>query len=149
MGPAQAIFDRVKEFTARPEAIKTLNEKLSQVEELMTKWETSKPQVTEEERTAVLEKVETARKWIADQEEAQASKEAWEEPAFSSTDVPKQTKSLETFIGKLSKKPKPKPEKKEEKNETEAENTTEATSEEAAPKEEEETKESTEAEDEL
>jgi len=147
MGPAQAIFDRVKEFTARPEAIKTLNEKLSQVEELMTKWETSKPQVTEEERTAVLEKVETARKWIADQEEAQASKEAWEEPAFSSTDVPKQTKSLETFIGKLSKKPKP--EKKEEKNETEAENTTEATSEEAAPKEEEETKESTEAEDEL
>merc|ERR1719223_853760 len=114
MAPAQAIFTRLAEYTARPEAIKALNAKLAQIEELMTKWETSKPQVTEDERTSVLDKVSNVRKWVADLEEEQAGKELWEEPAFLSTDVPKQTKSVETLIGKLSKKPKPKPEKKKE-----------------------------------
>ena len=150
--PAQAIFDRAKEHTARPEAIKSLNEKLSQIEELMAKWESSKPQVTEEERTTVLDKVETVRKWIAEQEEAQAARKGWEEPAFTSADVPKQTKSLETLIGKLSKKPKPKPEKKEaeDKNETKSdESTTDSSTDETSPKAEDQANESTEAEDEL
>jgi len=120
-GPAEAIFFRLSESKARPEAIKDLNEKLVKIEELMTKWETSKPQVTEEDRANVAEKVENVRKWIIDQEEAQAATNPWDEPAFKSTDVPKQTKDVEALIGRLSKKPKPKPKKEEKKeNKTEA-----------------------------
>lgn len=139
MAPAQAIFTRLAEYTARPEAIKALNAKLAQIEELMSKWETSKPQVTEDERTSVLDKVSNVRKWVADQEEEQAGKELWEEPAFLSTDVPKQTKSVETLIGKLSKKPKPKPEKKkkeEKKNETETNSTDSSAEDDSEAKEE-------------
>lgn len=65
------------------------------------------------------EKVENVRKWIVDQEEAQAAMDPWDEPAFKSADVPKQTKDLEALIGRLSKKPKPKKEEKKE-NKTEA-----------------------------
>jgi len=120
MAPAKKIFLRLDESTARPAAIAALNDKLGQIEELMAKWETSKPQVTEDERADVLSKVDSIRKWISEQEEAQEKTDPWDEPAFLSADVPKQTKSVESLIGKLSKRPKPKVESKKEepKNET-------------------------------
>jgi len=55
-----------------------------------------------------------------EEKEEQAKLGPHEDPAFSSADVPVQTKSLERLLSKLAKKPKPKPPKKEEKNETEA-----------------------------
>lgn len=111
--PAEKIWFRMKELTLRPQAIAALTEKLSKVEELMKKWETTMPQVTEDERADVLSKVEEVKKWIQDKLEEQDSKAAHEEPAFSSADVPLQTKGIERLVGRLSKKPKPKPEKKE------------------------------------
>jgi len=115
--PAQAIFFRLAEMTARPEAVAALRKKLTKVEDLMAKWETEKPQVTEEERVSVFEKVEEARKWISDKEDLQASTEPTETPVFASEEVPLQTKSIETLVARLSRKPKPKP-KEEPKNET-------------------------------
>mmetsp|Transcript_43963 Transcript_43963/g.64586 ORF Transcript_43963/g.64586 Transcript_43963/m.64586 type:complete len:998 (+) Transcript_43963:63-3056(+) len=106
---AEKVFFRQAEATARPAAIAALQKKLDKVEGVMVKWETTMPQVTEEEREKVLEQVAEIRKWIVEQEDAQAKIEATETPAFISADVPKQTKSLETLIGRLSKKPKPKP----------------------------------------
>jgi len=149
--PAEKIFFRVTESTARPEAVLALKARLIKVEELMKKWETSLPQVTEEERGDVLEKVEKVREWIAEQEEAQSKKEAHEEPAFASAEVPKQTKSIESLVARLKKKPKPKPVEK--KNETQANSTdeteaTEESTEEATEEgEKEETKEEEEKED--
>ena len=37
--PAEKIFDRVKEMTARPEAVEALKGRLAKVGELMEKWE--------------------------------------------------------------------------------------------------------------
>jgi len=120
-GPAQKVWFRMAEMTARPEAMKDLKTKLGKVSDLMTKWETTMPQVTEEERAEVLALVEDVNKWITENEEAQSKADPTaEEPAFVSADVPLQTKSIEKLVGKLSKKPKPKPAKKEE-NETKAE----------------------------
>lgn len=116
--PAEKVFFRVSEGTARPEAIKALQTKLSKVEDLMKKWETTMPQVTEEERADVLAKVEDVRKWISEKEEAQSKLDASEEPAFKSEDVPSQSKPIETLVARLNRKPKPKPEKK---NETKSE----------------------------
>jgi hypoxia up-regulated 1 len=116
--PFEKIMVRLSELTARPAAVEALKKRLSEIEQLMEKWAAERPQVTEEERASVLEKVEGVRKWIGDQEEAQASKKPHEDPAFLSSVVPDQTKQIEALVLRLSKKPKPKP--KPAKNETKA-----------------------------
>ena len=119
--PAEKVWFRVKEMTARPEAMSALKTKLDKVTELMMKWESAMPQVTEEERSEVLSKVEEVKKWIAEKESEQAAKAPHEEPAFASAEVPLQTKPLEKLVSRLSKKPKPKPEKKDNATKTEGE----------------------------
>jgi hypoxia up-regulated 1 len=123
--PAEKVWFRVKEMSARPEAILALQAKLIKVEELLEKWKTTMPHITEEERDEVTVIVKELRDWITETEEKQAATESHEDPAFTSKEVPLQTKSLEKVIGKLSRKPKPKAPKKEEKEE-EAGNATKA-----------------------
>jgi hypoxia up-regulated 1 len=123
--PAEKIWFRMNEQTARPAAIAAMNDKLSKVEEILKKWETTMPQITEEERSEVLAKVEEIKKWMDDKVAEQEAKEPHEDPAFSSEDVPLQSKSLERLMAKLSKKPKPKPTKKKD-EEDKAENATKA-----------------------
>lgn len=118
--PAEKIFFRVKEVPARAEAIAALKEKLSKVLALMTKWETTMPQVTEEERQEVASKVQDVYKWIDDKEAAQASADPTADPVFTSDEVPLQTKEIQVLVSKLSRKPKPAPKKEESKNETDA-----------------------------
>ncbi|CAB9528712.1 Hypoxia up-regulated protein 1 (Fragment) [Seminavis robusta] len=115
--PAEKIFNRVKEMTARPEAVVAMKGRLTKVGELMTKWETTMPQVTEEERGEVLKLVDDVTAWIKEKEEAQSKVEAHEDPAFTSAEVPIQIKPIEVLVAKLKRKPKPKPPKK---NETDA-----------------------------
>jgi hypoxia up-regulated 1 len=122
--PAEKVWFRLKEMTARPAAVKEMQKKLNKVEELLMKWKDSMPQITDDEKADVTEKVDDVRKWLVEKEEEQAKKESYEDPAFTSDEVPLQTKSLERLISKLMKKPKPKPEKKKEEkasNETKAE----------------------------
>jgi hypoxia up-regulated 1 len=118
--PAEKVWFRVRELTARPAAVEALKAKLDKIPELMKKWETSSPQVTEEEKAELLVKVEEVKAWIAEKEAAQAEVAAHEDPVFTSEEVPLQTKPIEKLIHRLSKKPKPKV-VKEKKNETDAE----------------------------
>ena len=119
--PAEKVFFRMKEVLARAESITALNEKLEKIVNLMKKWETTMPQITEDERNDVLEKVEVVRKWITEKSEAQAAADPSEDPVFTSEEVPLQTKDLHTVISKLSRRPKPTPPKEEKKNETDSE----------------------------
>lgn len=114
--PFERILLRVKETTERPEKAAKLTKKLKEVEDLMLKWETSMPQVTEMERGEVMAKVEAARKWLSDKEDEQASKAPHEEPAYLSSEVGPQFKPVEFLVMRLSKKPKPT--KEENKTET-------------------------------
>lgn len=123
--PFEKIMLRVSEMTDRPAAIEALRKKLTEIEQLMAKWEKDRPQVKDEERATVLEKVEEVRKWISEKEAAQAKKKAHDDPVFVSADVPKQTESIETIVLRLGRKPKPKPPKK---NATKTENATETNS---------------------
>jgi hypoxia up-regulated 1 len=125
--PMEKVLLRVSETQARPAMIKEMQDKLTKVEDLMKKWETTMPQVTEDERKDVLTKVEEFRAWMAEKEEAQSKTDPTEDPVFLSTDVPAQTKDLEILITRLSRKPKPKKEKKEDKNETKSEGNETAT----------------------
>lgn len=125
--PFEKILFRVKEVTARADAIAELSKKLEKVESLMTKWETTMPQVTEEERSEVLAGVAKVREWIAEKVAAQAAADPTSDPVFTSDEVPLQTLSLQSTVSRLSKKPKPAP-KKEDKskdNEKKSDNSTE------------------------
>merc|ERR1711937_910030 len=85
----------------------------------MIKWETTHTHITEEERADVLRKVEKIKSWISDKEEEQSKVASSDDPVFTSDECPIQTKSVESLVARLSRKPKPKPKEKK-KNETEA-----------------------------
>jgi len=129
--PAEKIWFRMNELTARPEAIAAMNEKLSKVEEILKKWETSMPHITEEEREEVKAKADEIKKWIQEKLDAQDGKKLHEDPAFTSEEVPLLSKAMERLMNKLSKKPKPKPVKKEEESDK-AENKTSSEGEESS-----------------
>jgi len=124
------MFFRLAELTARPKATTALTAKLSKIEDLMTKWETTMEHITDEERGEVMEKVGEVRKWIEEKVAEQEANDVTADPVFTSDEVPGQTKNIEKLVAKLMKKPKPKPVPVE-KNETDAEKSeTEATSDE-------------------
>ncbi len=123
--PAEKVFFRAAELSARPKAVKALLAKLDKVQDLMKKWETTMTHITEDERKEVLEKVDEARKWVEDKVAEQEAADQTADPVFTSEEVPGQTKKIESIVGRLMKKPKPKPEKKKtedaDKNETTSE----------------------------
>jgi hypothetical protein len=69
--------------------------------------------IDEEEKAAVEDAITTAEKWLDEKLEAQAALTAFEEPAFESTDVPRQFKSAVSLYERTNKKPKPLPPKVE------------------------------------
>lgn len=119
--PFEKILLRISESTERPKAIDALEKQLTEIDDLMAKWEESKPQVTDDERKSVLKMVTEARKWVEEKEKAQSAKKAHEEPAYLSSEVPLQLKPIGALVVRLDRKPKPKPPKK---NETSSENAT-------------------------
>ncbi|CAJ1958706.1 unnamed protein product [Cylindrotheca closterium] len=131
--PAEKVWFRVAEMSDRPAAVKEMTKKLEKVEELMMKWKDSMPQITDEEKADVTDKVTAVRTWLSEKEAEQEKLASHEDPAFTSAEVPVQTKSLERLISKLMKKPKPKP-VKEEKNETATEGSNETKAENAEEK---------------
>uniref|UniRef100_A0A7S2UZJ9 Uncharacterized protein n=1 Tax=Fibrocapsa japonica TaxID=94617 RepID=A0A7S2UZJ9_9STRA len=130
----QAIFKRAEELTARPAAVEEARGILTKFRGLVTTWEEEKPWITEEERTDVLERIQKAEDWLAEQEEKQADQPSHEDPVFLSTDVDPKMKPVKSLMAKLNKKPKPAPPKPAE-NESE---TVEASSEEDLDKKSEE-----------
>mmetsp|Transcript_4268 Transcript_4268/g.9480 ORF Transcript_4268/g.9480 Transcript_4268/m.9480 type:complete len:962 (+) Transcript_4268:139-3024(+) len=124
--PFEKILLRLKEKTARPDMIEKVEKVLTKAEELLKKWETTMPQVTEEERGEVTEKIEGARTAIKELEEAQAAKEPHEDPAYMSAELVSKVTPVEKLMQRLSKKPKPKPQKKA--NETKSDNATDTNS---------------------
>jgi hypoxia up-regulated 1 len=109
--PFEKIMLRVTEKTKRPKVIEVFNKKLDDIESLMAKWESEKPQVTEEERSSVLKKVDEARKWLEEKESLQTKKASHEDPAFVSDEILLQLLPIEPLVVRLGKKPKPKPPK--------------------------------------
>lgn len=116
--PAEKVFFRVAEVEARPKVIEALQEKLVKIIALLTKWETTMPQITADERADVLAKVDEVKILIKEKEEAQAAADPTEDPVYNSEEIPLMTKEIQGILSKLSKRPKPKPEKK---NETDVE----------------------------
>lgn len=113
--PAEKVWFRMAEVIARPKVIKDVEDKLVKIMALLTKWETTMPQITAEERAEVATMVDEVKKSIAEKVEAQEAADSTEDPVFTSAEIPLLTKEIQGKLSKLSKRPKPKVEKKEEK----------------------------------
>lgn len=124
--PAEAMFKRLSELTDRPAAVAKAREQLVGVKTTVGKWVDTMPQVTDEEKSKLLDLVEKASTWIDDKEEAQSKKPAHEDPVFDSADVMPQLKTIGLTFEKLLRKPKPPPPKPS-KNETVTVNGTNST----------------------
>ncbi|CAM9883423.1 unnamed protein product, partial [Ectocarpus sp. 12 AP-2014] len=108
---AEAIFLRSSELVARPAELARGREFTAKVRESVEKWEKTKPHITEQERTDVMEKIDSAEKWMSDKEAEQAAHPPHETPVFKSAEVEPALKALKNLVTKLSKKPAPKKEK--------------------------------------
>ena len=111
----------------------------------------TKPWITEQERTDVLEKVQDFDTWFADVVSKEEALKPHDDSKMEIKDVMKKAKDLQKLFNKISNKKKPKEEKKEEEEDKDedAEKKSEESTEEEKPKSEEnaETKEETKTDD--
>ncbi|KAI7741742.1 hypothetical protein M8C21_000586 [Ambrosia artemisiifolia] len=103
------IFFRYKELTARPEASQSAKRYFSELQEIVSGWETKKPWISKEKIDQVLREAENFKKWLNDKEDEQQKLSASSSPAYTSQEVANTNKIP---------KPKPKVEKPTVKNET-------------------------------
>ncbi|KAG3098516.1 hypothetical protein PI124_g15352 [Phytophthora idaei] len=75
----------------------------------MSEWITSKPQVTDEERSDVGEKLDELEAWLTESEASQKAAPKHEKPVVTSTDVAKKVQGVKKFVAVLAKRPKPQP----------------------------------------
>ncbi|CEG38420.1 protein heat shock protein [Plasmopara halstedii] len=109
-----SILFRVAELKELPIAISNAKEYASTTRELVDEWSTSKPQVTDEERNDVVEKLNELEAWLTDSESSQKTAPKHEKPLVTSADVAKKVQSVKKFVVVLAKRPKPQPVKTQE-----------------------------------
>jgi len=109
--PFEKILLRVKESKARPEMVAKAEKRVAELTEVISKWEQTKPQITEEERQKATDLVTEIKTFITDKEAEQAKKEPHEDPAYLSQEIPPKFKKIEEVVKLLNKRPKPRPKK--------------------------------------
>lgn len=108
---ADAAYKRAQEAIARPAEVKRARLYMAKIRETVEKWGTTKPQVTEEEKIDLLEKLEKAAKWLDDKVDEQAGVAAHETPVFTSAEIEPKLRTVTSLVATLNKKPAPKAEK--------------------------------------
>ncbi|XP_076903172.1 heat shock 70 kDa protein 17-like [Bidens hawaiensis] len=116
------IFFRYKELTARPEATQTAKRYFSELQEIVSGWESKKPWISKERIDQVLREAETFKKWLNDKEDEQKKISASSTPAYTSQEVIDKLLDLQDKVAVTNRIPKPKPkiEKPTVKNKTES-----------------------------
>lgn len=117
------IFFRYKELTARPEALRSARQYFSELQEVVSGWESKKPWLPKDKIDQVLREAENFKKWLNDKEAEQQKISASITPAFTSQEIISKLLDLQDKVASTNRIPKPKPkvEKPSVKNETEEE----------------------------
>jgi hypothetical protein len=105
------LFFKLRETQERPAAVQEARMVLTATREKVGNWTVERPQLTDEEKGAVLALVDAAEAWLTEKEAALAEqdlKDADVEPAFTSASVRGQLEPLQAMIVRLQRKPKPK-----------------------------------------
>jgi len=106
------IFLRKAELLARPEAVAAARKELATFEAAMRKWNSTKPQITEEEKEDLSDLIESVLGFIENKTKEQEEKSLSEDPVFSASDVESRVERVRKLFDRLSRKPKPKAPKK-------------------------------------
>ncbi|XP_076906177.1 heat shock 70 kDa protein 17-like [Bidens hawaiensis] len=116
------IFFRYKELTARPEASQSAKQYFTELQEIVSGWESKKPWISKEKIDKVLGEAENLKMWLNDMEAEQQKLSASSTPAYASQEVINKLLDLQDKVASTNRIPKPKPkiEKPTVKNETES-----------------------------
>jgi len=107
---AGALYTRLSELTDRPAEVKKARSKLNKIRDAVGAWTEVLPQVTEDEKTKLLDLVGKAESWLDEKEEVQSQRKAHEDLAFLSSEIKPTLKSASNLYDKLlKKKPLPPP----------------------------------------
>ncbi|KAM1059679.1 hypothetical protein ACFX15_023731 [Malus domestica] len=115
------IFFRLKELTARPEAVEHARKYLVEVQQILRGWESNKPWVPKDRTDEVASDADKLKKWLDEKENAQKKTPAHSKPVFTSDEVFGKLFDLEDKVASVNRIPKPKPKiEKPTSNETES-----------------------------
>ncbi|KAL8201451.1 hypothetical protein R6Q57_012790 [Mikania cordata] len=103
------IYYRYKELTARPEASQSAKGYFSELQEIVSGWESKKPWISKEKIDQVLREAESFKKWLNDKEDEQQKTSASSSPVYTSQEVISKLLDLQDKVAKTNKIPKPKP----------------------------------------
>merc|ERR1719199_1596002 len=103
------MFERAREAKDRPAAVEQARKFLDVTRQVVAAWNNTKPWINETLKEDLLEELKAFEKWLGEKEEAQAGKEAHEDPAFKAKLVYSRITPLDLQFNKLKKTPKPKP----------------------------------------
>lgn len=104
-----AIFFRLAELTARPEASTEARNIFSDVRQVFEEWSTSRPWLNQTDKSQVLDKVVGVEKWLEEVEASQAKLPGNETPVYKSADVKQKVEEIQRQVARLMRIPKPKP----------------------------------------
>lgn len=103
------IFFRYKELTARPEASQSAKQYFSELQEIVSGWESKKPWISREKIDKVLGEAENFKKWLNEKEDEQQKISASSTPAYTSQEVINKLLDLQDRVASTNRIPKPKP----------------------------------------
>ncbi|KAL5581625.1 hypothetical protein UlMin_014067 [Ulmus minor] len=103
------MFFRLKELTARPEAVEHARNYLDKRQEVVRKWESDKPWLPKERIDEVLSDAKKLKTWLDEKEAEQKKTSGFSTPAFTSEDVFMKVFDLQDKVASVNRIPKPKP----------------------------------------
>lgn len=107
---ANAIYTRLAELTTRPAEVAKARTKLEKYKKTVSTWNETMPQITEDEKTKLLDLVGKAESWLDEMVEVQSQRKPHEDLAFLSSEIKPALKSATNLFDKLlKKKPLPPP----------------------------------------
>ncbi|VFQ92692.1 unnamed protein product [Cuscuta campestris] len=138
------IFHRYNELTARPAASEHARSYLTEMQQIVHRWETDKSWLPKARIDEVMNEAEQLKDWLSKKEAEQDKTPAHSKPAFTSEEVYEKLFDLQDKVAKVNKIPKPKPKvEKPATNETEGreekENTNSSSPDEEEPSQKEQT----------
>ncbi|KAL3502412.1 hypothetical protein ACH5RR_036861 [Cinchona calisaya] len=117
----EPIFFRYDELTARPAAVEHAQQYLTELQQIIHKWETEKSWLPRERIDEVLSEAEKMKNWLNDKEDEQKKTSLFSKPIFTSEEVYGKIFNLQDKVASVNRIPKPKPKvEKPVKNETES-----------------------------
>ncbi|XP_027127325.2 heat shock 70 kDa protein 17 [Coffea arabica] len=115
------IFFRYDELTARPAALEYARKYLTELQQIILKWETEKTWLPRERIDEVRSMAEKVKNWFNDKEAEQKKTSLFSKPVFTSEEVYGKIFDLQDKVASVNRIPKPKPKvEKPVKNETES-----------------------------